>query len=565
MHWGLRYEDKVTKDGTTARMVLLFLRELVDQLCLGEQQVQQSYACPITRCRRTFLAPLQVVQHLLSCPELSSGEFDCDKCCTTHRFPTNEKDWAQWSGWKCPPSAHPNHDIQRKRSLGSKMRDFALRKKDPSRKQASVASESLFKNTTATDTRPSTATSDAPGSIFAGRTLQHALHFQPQSNQQGPSPGLLDFQKPVLSPGLAEVDGSMLWQNYDGTGSDLPSTVSSIAHASIDDSPSDRLSQNTSQTTLFGTGMGPYQTPTTTTGPSHGSLPASQYMYGLQGPVTGSMANLSTGTVTGSAMCLDDTVTLRQSPVSPTNIRSSTNGTAWWAGKVDAETPRPTPPSTGPETCFPVQAGMMGNLANVVSNGIPSPTSPTAAASPFYPVQQTPTQAMTRALSQESMQSSMTTVFGTPATEVPPTSGLGALSPPSGSNNPSNTTSASTKQATDPVEELVCDECQWKPRGVRENLKGYLRKHKNTHKGVRLACDVPNCVKTFSRLDNLKKHKKDKHGIDESGNAKRAASEYADKAHDGSGAAKRPTPLVMTEADLRGTEEYSMLWPALHF
>ncbi|KAL1839467.1 hypothetical protein VTJ49DRAFT_1476 [Mycothermus thermophilus] len=560
------YEDKVTKDGTTARMVLLFLRELLDQLSLGEQQAQQSYGCPMTRCHRTFAAPLHVVHHLLSCPELPSGEFDCDKCCTSHSFPTTEKDWAQWSGWKCPPSAHPGHDIQRKRSLGSKMKDFAFRKKDPSRKQNPVASESPFKSTAATNTRPSTAASDAPSSLFAPRAFQNALSF-PGQTPQGTTPGFLDFQKPLLSPGLPDVDSSMFWPSYDGTASDLPSTVSSVAQGStIGDSPSERLSQHTSQSTLFGTGLGAYQTPATS-GQDHGSLPGSQqYVYSPQVPFNGGMTGLPSGPAAASTMCLDDPVSLVQSLVSPTDVRAGTNGPAWWSGKVEAETPRPTPPSTGPETCFPIQAGMMGNLAGVVNGSMPSPTSPTTATSPYYSVQPTPTQSMTRALSQESIQSSMATVFGTPATEVPQTSGIGALSPPAGNNQ--NTTTAPSKPVADnSVEELVCDECQWKPRGVRENLKGYLRKHKNTHKGVRLACDVPNCVKTFSRLDNLKKHKKDKHGIDESGNAcaKRTTGEYVETAREGS-EAKRPT-MTMTEADLRSaaTDDYSMLWPALHF
>jgi len=125
-------------------------------------------------------------------------------------------------------------------------------------------------------------------------------------------------------------------------------------------------------------------------------------------------------------------------------------------------------------------------------------------------------------------------------------------------------------------EELVCDECQWKPRGVRENLKGYLRKHKNTHKGLRLSCDVVGCTKTFSRLDNLKKHKKDKHGIDETGSGimgtlplKRVAEESAEHI-----AEEKSADIVMnsnkrpdtSDSRVRGVSgDYSMLWPALHF
>jgi len=118
-----------------------------------------------------------------------------------------------------------------------------------------------------------------------------------------------------------------------------------------------------------------------------------------------------------------------------------------------------------------------------------------------------------------------------------------------------------------PTEELVCDECNWKPRGVRENLRGYLRKHKNTHKGLRLPCDVVGCTKTFSRLDNLKKHKKDKHGIEDSGSVlplRRVAEESAEHIEEESPETRRP--LQLTPAEIRGaSDDYSMLWPALHF
>ncbi|KAG7292148.1 hypothetical protein NEMBOFW57_002183 [Staphylotrichum longicolle] len=204
------YEDKVTKDGTTARMVLLFLRELLEQLSVAEH-AQQSYGCPMTKCHKTFAAPLQVIQHLLSCPELPSGEFDCDKCSTSHSFPTNEKDWSQWMGFRFPHSMHAG-PIQRKRSLGSKMKDFALRKKDPSRKQ-NPGFDPHFRTASAMDTRPSTAASEAPTTSFTSRVLQHHVVF-PGQPVQGSGPDYSTLQKPVLHTGLPEVDGSMFWPGF---------------------------------------------------------------------------------------------------------------------------------------------------------------------------------------------------------------------------------------------------------------------------------------------------------------------------------------------------------------
>ena len=510
----------------------------------------------MTKCHRTFAAPLQVIQHLLSCPELPSGEFDCDKCSTSHSFPTNEKDWSQWMGFRFPHSMHAG-PIQRKRSLGSKMKDFALRKKDPSRKQ-NPGFDPHFRTASAMDTRPSTAASEAPSTSFTSRVLQHHVVF-PGQPVQGSGPGYPSLQKPVLPPGLPEVDASMFWPGFNAGASDLPSTVSSVAMSStIDETPTERLSQNTSQTTLFtNTGLGSFQQPPATSVQDSSNVPASQqFIFPPQLPFNGGLTTLPGHAPSTSAMCLDESMALSQSPLSPTDLPSAVSGShGWWGQKVEVETPRPTPPSSGPDSHFPLQTTMLGNLARGISSGISSPTSPCMAPSSFYRVQQPSTHSMSRALSQESMQSGITTVYGTPAPEG---SGRGPLSP--------HAEHSAAGQGKDPpessVEDLVCDECQWKPRGVRENLKGYLRKHKNTHKGVRLACDVPGCLKTFSRLDNLKKHKKDKHGIEDMGGSVPAKRDFADCIEE-EAESKRPGTV---ESELRGaTEDYSMLWPALHF
>ncbi|KAK4127154.1 hypothetical protein N657DRAFT_195318 [Parathielavia appendiculata] len=558
-----KYEDKVTKDGTTARMVLLFLRELLEQLSV-EERIYQSYSCPMTKCHRTFAAPLHVIQHLLSCPEIPNGEFNCDKCSTSHSFPTNEKDWTQWTGWRSPHSSHGG-SVQRKRSLGSKMKELALWKKDSFRKH-NAASDSHFKNYPATDTRPSTAASEAPSIIFTGRASQHHAAFHEQPGQR-PGSDFANFPKPLLPSGLPEVDGSMFWPTFHASSSDLPSTVSSIALSStVDDGPSSRFSQNTSRSTLFTTNLDQPQAPTQSTQDCNTvSASQQQYVFPPQLPFNAGLAALQRQAPPTSAMRIEEQVSHAQSPLPPTELRSAApNDHGWWDPKVGIETPRATPPASGPEPGFPRQARMLSSLGAGVSSDMSSPTSPGTAASPYYPLQSTSTHSMSRALSQESMQNGMNTVFGTPVSER---SGLGALSLHADTSQPSS--SAPGQQSPeDPTEDLVCDECQWKPRGVRENLKGYLRKHKNTHKGVRLACDVPGCVKTFSRLDNLKKHKKEKHGIEDMGGsvpAKRMAGDVGESVKEEEEAeSKQPGSVV--GSDFRAvTEDHSMtLWPSLH-
>lgn len=539
-------------------MVLMFLREFLDQLSFGAQ-IQQVYGCPMTKCHETFSAPLQVIQHLLSCPEVVKGEFECDKCNRWHSFPTNEKDWAQWMGWR-PQHSHYGSDIQRKRSLGSKMREFgefALRKKDPLRSKHTPSSEPQLKNNSTTGTRPSTAASETPSTTFTSRGFQQAGF--PGQPGNGCVPGVPTLEKPMLPNALPEVDGGVFWPGFNADVCDIPSTVSSIAISStIDDNPSEPLSQNTSRTTLFTPGLGPYQ-PSSTSALASNIMPPHQFIFPTQPPFSIGVTSSSAHPPSISAMSLDEPLPAPGPSLSPTELHTTESAQPWWNSKVEVEAPQPIPPS--PATGFPMQGSMVGMLARGVSSGMSSPTSPARAASPYFPVQPPSTHPMHRALSHESMQTGMTTVYGTP---VPERSQAEVMTPNAGGHNHGPITSP-RKGALESAEELVCDECQWKPRGVRENLKGYLRKHKNTHRGLRLACDVAGCTKTFSRLDNLKKHKKDKHGIEEPPSlvpAKRVAGELSERTEEGE-EQKRPGTV---ESEIRGVpEDYSMLWPALHF
>ena len=88
------------------------------------------------------------------------------------------------------------------------------------------------------------------------------------------------------------------------------------------------------------------------------------------------------------------------------------------------------------------------------------------------------------------------------------------------------------------------------PWGEREP-QGFPRKHKKTYRGLQLPCNVVGCTKTFSRADNLKKYRQDKHGL-EAPNfllPLKKVSEEEFKNWTGSSERKDPT----------------MLRPALHF
>lgn len=541
------YEEKIVQNGAVARMVLMFIRELVEQ-SLG--QPRQSYGCPMSRCHRLFNGPLQLIQHLLSCPEVPSGEFDCDKCSHWHTFPTSDKDWEQWQASKAQQT--PQGHVRRKQSLGSKIKGFALSSKRDSRKP----NPAYFKSECSMDSRPSTAASEA-SSTFTNRCADHHIIFSGHGN----GTAFADIHKPPLLPAVVPAidSGGVFWPGFSAEQiCDMTSTEPSIA-STLDISPSKPISQNTSQTTLFTPSLGPYHPPSTS-GQGPDNTLAQQFLFPQPSFSNGS-APLATQPPS-SAMVLDHGLQMARPSLSLTDLRPATNNHShgWWGTKLGLQTsPQPTPSSSGPEACFHLQASVAGLDRVMNASGLTTPTSPHRHQSPLFQMSPASAHPMSRA---DSIQAQLSTMYNTPTAE----SQLDAMSPQTDHDH--HSMGVHRRNGFDPSpEELVCDECQWKPRGVRENLKGYLRKHKNTHKGLRLHCDVENCTKTFSRLDNLKKHKKDKHGIDDPVTvvpSKRVAEDYAEHVEDeGAADSKRPATV---DSEIRGIQEdYSMLWPALHF
>lgn len=526
-------------------MALMFIRELIEQHQLPSQ-FRQNYACPMTRCSKIFAEPLQLIQHLLSCPELSNSPlFDCDKCNHFHAVPTNEKDWEQWTGWKAQQNLQEGQ-IRRKRSLGSKIKG-AWGKKD-SRKQ-NPAPESHFKSEY-TDSRPSTAASEVSSIFTTTRCSAHQAAFQGQGN----SAMFTDFQKPVLPATVPAIDGGNFWPGFNEQFSNVPSTVTSIALSStLDGSPSKPISQNTSVTTLFPPtpSLGSYQPGSTSTQISNNTIQQQQqFMFSPPSGFDGGATPIAGPSP--SAMVLDDPVPASRPGLLPTGLHPAGANSSNWG------------PATTEFIRAPIPA-IDGMMSPHVTSGLSTPTSPGSHASPYYQLHSTPAAyPMSRALSHESMQAGVSSIFATPAADG---SDPDPMSPHPGHEHRSSLGihRSSSSMSTAP-EDLVCDECQWKPRGVRENLKGYLRKHKNTHKGLRLACEVPDCTKTFSRLDNLKKHKKEKHGIEDPAGMpplKQVTEDSMAEHIEDEAEHKRPGTV---ESEVRGVpEDYSMLWPALHF
>lgn len=625
------HEGKVVTDGTVARVTLMFLRELLERPNL--QHSHPGYRCPMARCRKVFLGHLPLVQHLLSCPELHNGVFQCDRCNMLHEFPTNEKDWAHWTGWK-----HQEINVERKRSLGSKMREtFTLRKRDSNRKTNTLSELSPNQPgyTLHARTYPAASMeSVVQGTAMVGCPTPHsAMPFTPHSatgdffpiHKQPSTTDMMDASLEIFRQGFSAEEMS-----------DLQSAVSSITAPSIVEvEPSQPASTNTSRTTLFPPRLSHYQSPTPPIQGNSNNITSQPFLFASQPTVSAGALQLE-GHPPPTAMSLGDPIVVTSVPVSRTTMSPAlpVDSQSWWSSRVTSSIQGLTPDSSGTSSNFLVQTPPAMALTGT-HNGraISTPDTPfrnrnteEAQLRQIYHQPGTHNQAMARSPSLNSVETIQpgNTLIKTgtgsemdqqpTSTDVNPTpsytSGV-VLSPHSEYQHPpqhqhshihqhhssttgiaihhkrpNNNPQQDLNQGLNSDNDLICDECQWKPRGVRENLKGYLRKHKNTHKGLRLSCDVPGCTKTFSRLDNLKKHKKDKHGIDDTTMSmsmspaivggggllplKRVASTDGEegqgvKRPDTSDSQQRMRDLSSSAVAGAGAEDYTMLWPALHF
>lgn len=619
----------------------MFLRDLLERPNL--QHSHSGYRCPMARCRKVFLGHLPLVQHLLSCPELHNGVFQCDKCNTLHEFPTNEKDWAHWIGWK-----HQEVNVERKRSLGSKMRDtFTLRKRDSNRKTNTLSELSPHQPgyTLHARTYPAASMeSVVQGTAMIGCPTPHAaMPFTPHSatgeffplHKQPNTTDMMDASLELFRQGFSAEEMS-----------DLQSAVSSItAPSTIEVEPSQPASTNTSRTTLFPPRFSHYQSPTPPVQGNSNNVTSQPFLFTSQPTVSAGTLQLD-GHHPPTAMSLDDPIIVASVPVSQTSMPATlqVDGHSWWSPRMTGSIQGSTPDSSGTSSNFHVQTSP-AMASTRTSNGRDIPTPDTSVRDNkdteelqlhqiYYPPGTHKHQNMARSPSLDSVRTMqpgnplMKTGNGSEmdqpptSTDVNPTPSYTSNAVPSlhsehqqphqqphqhqhSHTHPYHSSTAGIaihhrrpnnpqqdlSQGLNGDNDLICDECQWKPRGVRENLKGYLRKHKNTHKGLRLSCDVPDCTKTFSRLDNLKKHKKDKHGIDDTTMSmsmspvtaggggmvtggllplKRVASTDGEEGQGGkrpdtSDSQQRMRDLSSAAVAGAGTGDYTMLWPALHF
>jgi hypothetical protein len=527
-----RYQEKVVSNPTTARVLLMFLRDFVELRSLYTQWTQNC-PCPMMRCGQNFNEPLQLIEHLLSCPELPKGEFKCWKCSSAHTFPTSE-----WPVWKGHPGADVQQPLQRKRSLSdkvSKVFDVHRRRRSSVDRTAGhqcpkhQVGGAPFEWNAFTDTQlrrqldPNGSHVDggmtqemqnACGLACVFGTLQGALQGQGLEGQIWP-------ECPTPATDASKMDRSNVpWAEIDEE-MDLSSTASlyESTNATTASSGASRSSLTT-YTPSLGHGQGFHHHPMI--GHDGTLIPGQQYLPGMLSPQS-AVDNASNSSAFGAPSPQsplsrgEEIYSNMLSPVDQTDCDATQQ---WWGSRQGLMGLSPVPPQQGSpfvptsmspaEMASPVHMPMPGVVPRTVGQELAMPP---ASAYDIEAAQNGQFGQAPRVLPYTCP------THNQPLYEVtgPESNGLQVFSPP-GSDHPMG------NMDDDCPEELVCDQCNWKPRGVRENLKGYLRKHKNTHKNLRFPCDVPGCTKDFGRQDNLKAHKRDKHHIDDANAASVVAS-----------------------------------------
>ncbi|KHE89911.1 hypothetical protein GE21DRAFT_652 [Neurospora crassa] len=532
-------------------------------------------------------------------------------------------------------------NVERKRSLGSKMRDtFTLRKRDNNYRANTLSKIATYQPGLTLHARTHTAASVesvVQGIAMIGCPGPHST--MPYLGHTAPGDSFSLHKLPTTTD-MVDVNSELFRQGFNAEEmSDLQSIVSSIAASSTTEvEPSQRASTNTSRTTLFPPSVSHYQSPTPPIQRNGNIITSQPYPFTSQLPIPTGALQLD-GLPPPAAMSLDDLVITNSVPMSQTSMSPAlqVDDYSWWSLKLTGGIQESTPDLSG--TCSSLHVQMPPALEISRNSGKDIPTLGTLVRTRdvdepqihqhYYEPGPGTHQGMTRSPSLDLVE---TMQPGNPLTGTRTRGEIGQQPSTTDGNHttpgaskakissyfehhsehqfehleqdqrqrqhshahrttgiaihycrPNNSTQQDLSQGQNlgsgsNENDLICDECQWKPRGVRGNLKGYLRKHKNTHKGLRLSCHAPGCTKTFSRLDNLKKHKKDRHGIDDTAMGggisrggvlplKRIASTEAKEQGgrtNGNGA-KRPDTSDSQQRlrDLSG--DYTMLWPALHF
>ncbi|TLD31670.1 hypothetical protein PspLS_02975 [Pyricularia sp. CBS 133598] len=531
------YETCVITDPTASRFAVMMLQYFMNSANINT--TLNPFDCPVSKCMKQFTEPLEFVRHLINCPELSKGEFKCRKCETWHIFPTTERGWLDFSGWE------KTVEKKKRSSFTDKLKVMVRSSPKPgslrSLRSSSDSCISPSAQSKASSTPSSEFSAGSPYAIVGRKESEVQWRYdadawptviptpeKPLRVSTGNTGGqpqhhlpIVDIQQPQELCGTGRLE---LWDTG-CTRSELPDNHQP-SPTSGPYKPQDSASRYEGQAfwPIVGAPTYPY------------ALENGTWTSSLEGQVAQHTAHRSTqqsstdshssGSV--SIGLLQTTMPLyfghnlsespggldvdQSGPVpelsgeeTPSSHPGSYNSTTW--SFDSASTSRMASLRTSSSSGSSVESFECVGMGDWAPNGDPI-------FSTFEP-QNEGHQAIMRALqdingsapkSLESCHFDLGCRHQWP--EVPEMESA----PVAGRAAPV----AEASVEADDDGDLTCghENCDFRPSGTKlHNYRKYLHKHRETHRRARYECDQ--CQSVYTRSDNLKKHRREKHGIEE--------------------------------------------------
>ncbi|KAH8847239.1 hypothetical protein MCOR27_005164 [Pyricularia oryzae] len=538
------YETCVITDPTASRFAVMMLQYFMNIANVNTTTTLDQFDCPVAKCMKQFTEPLEFVKHLINCPELSKGEFECRKCETWHRFPTTERGWLEFSGWektvekkkrssftdklKVMVRSSPKHGSTRSlRSSSDSCVSPSAQSKASSTPSSEFSAGSPFaivgpKESEVpwrydADAWPTVMPSPGkPLQVSTGNTGGQAQHHLPVVQLQRPQ----DFQQPQELCAISRVE---LWDT--GIRSELPDNPppsTTTASYKAQDSASRYEGQAfwpmgaPSYAYALGSGTwtsleGQLAQHTAHRNIQHSSTDSHSSGDVSMGLLQTTMAPYFGPNLSESPVGLDVDQSGPVNELPRKEISSSHTGsydsTGWSFASAPSPGVRVDSLRTNSSSGSSVESFECVGMGDWAPNGDPI-------FSTFDP-QNEGHRAVIRALQDFD--------GSAPKNQESCHFDLGRrhqwYEMPEMESAPVTSRLAPAAEGTVEAEEdgdLTCghENCDFRPSGTKlHNYRKYLHKHRETHRRARYECDQ--CPSAYTRSDNLKKHRREKHNIEE--------------------------------------------------
>ncbi|TLS31233.1 hypothetical protein PpBr36_02781 [Pyricularia pennisetigena] len=538
------YEKCVITDPTASRFAVMMLQYFMNIANINTTLDQ--FDCPVAKCMKQFTEPLEFIKHLMDCPELSKGEFECRKCETWHRFPTTESGWLEFSGWE------KTVEKKKRSSFTEKLRVMVRSSSKPSSPRSLRSrSDSCISPSAQSKASPSPSSEFSAGSLYQINDRKES-EVQWRYNADAWPTVMPTPEKPLRAstgnPGDQLRQNSSLAQIQSPQEIQKPQELCDTGRMELWDTGCTRSELSDNQ--LPSSARAPYKPQDsassyeaqafwhTMSAPHQYTLGSGTWTSSFEGQLAQHTAhrsiqqnstdshdgdNVSIGLLqtriapyfdhhlSESPVGLDigpsDPVTELSGEETSSSHPGSFDSTTWSFDSASTSDNLVASLRTNSSSGSSVGSFKHAGLRDWAPNGEPI-------FSTFEP-QNDGGQAIMRAL-QEFKGSAPKNLESRPfdlgrRNECHGTLEMGSW--------PVTNRSAPVAEAPGETEDdghLTCghENCDFRPSGTKlHNYRKYLHKHRETHRRARYECDQ--CPSVYTRSDNLKKHRREKHGIEE--------------------------------------------------